>query len=217
MNLVMLGPPGAGKGTQAARLCDELRFPHLSTGELLRTHRGKATALGRVAAHYMDQGQLVPDSLVIEMLMDAVDDPPHGFLLDGFPRTVVQAEALERTLAAACSQLHAVVLVDVPDPVIVTRVAGRLTCPYGHVYHAELSAPVRAGVCDRDGAALAQRDDDQTDTVRRRLAVDRESTALLVEFYGRRRVLVRVDGNQTPDDVFDAVATALGNTPANRI
>jgi adenylate kinase len=215
MNLVMLGPPGAGKGTQAARLRDELQLPHLSTGDLLRRHRAEATELGRAAAGYMDQGQLVPDELVIGMLMDAVDDPPRGFLLDGFPRTVIQARALERTLDAAGSRLDAVVLIDVPDPVIVRRISGRLTCPYGHVYHAQISPPVRAGVCDRDGAALAQRDDDQTETVRRRLSVYHESTAPLVAFYERRDILVRVDGNRAPDDVFDAIAAALGGTPSS--
>jgi adenylate kinase len=215
MNLVMLGPPGAGKGTQAARLRDELRLPHLSTGDLLRRHRADATALGRAAADYMDQGQLVPDDLVISMLMDAVDDPPRGFLLDGFPRTVIQAEALERTLDAAGSPLDAVVLVDVPDQVIVKRISGRLICPCGHVYHAQISPSVRAGVCDRDGAALVQRADDQTETVRRRLSVYHESTAPLVAFYERRGILVRVDGNQAPDDVFNAIGAALGVSPAS--
>ena len=214
MNLVMLGPPGAGKGTQATRLRDELRVPHLSTGDLLRRHRAEATTLGRAAAGYMDQGQLVPDELVISMLMDAVDDVPRGFLLDGFPRTVVQAEVLERTLDAAGSRLDAVVLVDVPDEVIVSRISGRLTCPYGHVYHAQISPPVRAGVCDRDGAALVQREDDQTETVQRRLSVYHESTAPLVDFYKRRDILVRVDGGRAPDDVFDAIRSALGVTPA---
>src|SRR5687768_3800138 len=146
MNLVLLGPPGAGKGTQAARLRDELQLPYLSTGDLLRRHRAKGTALGLAAAEYMDQGQLVPDELIITMLMDAVNGPPRGFLLDGFPRTVVQAEALERSLDAAGSRLRAVVLVEVPDQVIVGRISGRLTCPYGHVYHAQVSPPVRAGV-----------------------------------------------------------------------
>ena len=216
MNLVLLGPPGAGKGTQAARLRDELRLPYLSTGDLLRRHRAKETALGLAAAEYMDQGQLVPDELIITMLMDAVDGPPRGFLLDGFPRTVVQAEALERRLDAAGSRLRAVVLVDVPDQVIVGRISGRLTCPYGHVYHAQASPPVRAGVCDRDGEALLQRNDDQVETVRRRLSVYHESTAPLAAFYARRNVLVRVDGNQAPDDVFDAISRALGVTPANR-
>ena len=145
MNLVLLGPPGAGKGTQAARLRDELRLPYLSTGDLLRRHRAKETALGLAAAEYMDQGQLVPDELIITMLMDAVDGPPRGFLLDGFPRTVVQAEALERTLDAAGSRLRAVVLVDVPDQVIVGRISGRLTCPYGHVYHARSRRPSGPG------------------------------------------------------------------------
>jgi adenylate kinase len=209
MNLVMLGPPGAGKGTQAARLRDELRLPHLSTGDLLRRHRADATVLGRAAAGYMDQGQLVPDELVIGMLIDAVDDPPRGFLLDGFPRTVTQAEALERTLDAAGSGLHAVVLVDVPDHVIVRRISGRLTCPFGHVYHAQASPPVRPDVCDRDGAALVQRDDDQTETVRRRLSVYHESTAPLAAFYEQRDMLIRVDGNRAPDDVFAAISEAL--------
>jgi len=162
----------------------------------------------------MDRGQLVPDELVIGMLMDAVDDPPRGFLLDGFPRTVIQAEALERTLDAAGSRLHAVVLVDVPDQEILGRISGRLTCPYGHVYHAQISPPVRAGVCDRDSAALVQRDDDHTETVQRRLAVYHESTAPLMDFYTQRNVLVRVDGSQAPDVVFDAITAALGVTPA---
>lgn len=216
MNLVMLGPPGAGKGTQAARLRDELRLPHLSTGDLLRKHRAEATALGRAAADHMNQGQLVPDDLVISMLMDAVNDLPRGFLLDGFPRTVGQAEALEHRLDAVGSPLHAVVLVDVPDEVIVRRISGRLTCPYGHVYHAQVSPPVHAGVCDRDGTPLQQRDDDQIETVRRRLSVYHESTAPLAGFYERRRILARVDGNQAPDDVFDAITAALGVTPASR-
>ncbi len=209
MNLVLLGPPGAGKGTQAARLRDELRLPYLSTGDLLRRHRAKETALGLAAAEYMDQGQLVPDELIITMLMDAVDGPPRGFLLDGFPRTVVQAEALERRLDAAGSRLRAVVLVDVPDHVIVGRIAGRLTCPYGHVYHARSSPPVRAGICDRDGEILLQRNDDQVETVLRRLSVYHESTAPLAAFYERRNVLVRVDGDRAPDDVFDAISGAL--------
>ncbi len=216
MNLVLLGPPGAGKGTQAARLREELRLPYLSTGDLLRRHRAKETALGLAAAEYMDQGQLVPDELIITMLMDAVNGPPRGFLLDGFPRTVVQAEALERSLDAAGSRLRAVVLVEVPDQVIVGRISGRLTCPYGHVYHAQVSPPVRAGVCDRDGETLVQRNDDQVETVRRRLSVYHESTAPLAAFYERHNVLVRVDGNQAPDDVFDAITAALGVTPANR-
>jgi adenylate kinase len=215
MNLVLLGPPGAGMATQAARLRDELRLPYLSTGDLLRRHRAKGTALGLAAAECMDRGQLVPDELVITMLMDAVDDPPRGFLLDGFPRTIVQAEALERRLEAADRRLRAVVLVDVPDDVLVSRISGRLTCPYGHVYHDQLSPPVRSGVCDRDGERLLQRDDDNPETVHRRLSVYREATEPLVAFYEQRKVLVRVDGDQAPDEVFDAISVALGVAPAN--
>jgi adenylate kinase len=216
MNLVLLGPPGAGKGTQAARLRDELGLSHLSTGDLLRRHRADATALGRAASDYMDRGQLVPDELVISMLMAAVDEPPRGFLLDGFPRTLVQAEALDRRLEAAGSRLNAVVLVDVPDRMIVRRISGRLTCPYGHVYHTEASPPVRAGVCDRDGTALLRRDDDQPETVRRRLFDYHESTAPLVGFYERRQILVRVDGSPAPSAVLDAIRAALSVMSADR-
>jgi adenylate kinase len=215
MNLVMLGPPGAGKGTQAAHLRDHLRVPYLSTGDLLRRHRAKGTALGRQAAEYMDKGHLVPDALVITMLMDAVEDPPRGFLLDGFPRTVVQAEALEASLAGAGTGLSAVVLIDVPDDVIVERLAGRLTCPRGHVYHVETSPPARVGVCDHDGEPLLQRNDDHSETVRRRLAVYHEATKPLAGFYQRREILVRIDGTLGPDEVFEAICVALGVPAAN--
>ena len=155
LNLVLLGPPGAGKGTQAARLRDDLDLPYLSTGDLLRRHRAKGTELGLQAASYMAEGRLVPDELVISMLMDAVENgPPHGFLLDGFPRTVVQADALEAALTEAGTALRAVLLIDAPDEVIIERISGRLTCPRGHVFHAEHSPPAVEGVCDHDGAPV---------------------------------------------------------------
>ena len=206
MDLVLLGPPGAGKGTQAVRLRDELRLPYLSTGDLLRRHRAKETALGLAVAEYMDRGPLVPDELIIRMLMDAVDGPPRGFLLDGFPRTVVQAEALERRLNVTGSRLRAVVLVEVPDQVIVGRISGRLTCPYGHVYHAQISPPVRTGV-----AIGTARPSCSAMTTRPRPCTagspsTTNSTAPLVGFYERRQLLMRVDGSQAPDDVFDAIS-----------
>jgi adenylate kinase len=211
LNLVLFGPPGAGKGTQAARLRDDLGLPYLSTGDLLRRHRAKGTELGLQAAGYMAEGRLVPDELVISMLMDAVQDgPPHGFLLDGFPRTTVQADALEAALDRAGTALRAVLLIDAPDTVIVERISGRLTCARGHVFHVQNSPPVRAGVCDHDGEPLTQRDDDLPETVRRRLAVYHELTEPLVAHYEQRGLLCRVDGTRAPAEVFDTIRAVLG-------
>lgn len=210
LNLVLLGPPGAGKGTQAALLRDLLGLPYLSTGDLLRRHRAKQTPLGREAARFMDAGTLVPDDLVISMLMDAVTDgPPQGFLLDGFPRTVGQADALDVALDDAQTALRAVLLIDLPSEIIVGRIAGRLTCPRGHVFHVRNSPPAHDGICDHDGERLTQRDDDRADTVRRRLEVYRETTAPLAGYYEERGLLCRIDGTREPDEVFDAICDAL--------
>ena len=190
------------------------RLPYLSTGDLLRRHRAKGTDLGLQAASYMAEGRLVPDDLVISMLMHAVENgPPHGFLLDGFPRTIVQADALEAALERGGTAGHrAVLLIDAPDEVIIERISGRLTCPHGHVFHIQNAPPQRAGICDHDGEPLAQRDDDHPETVRRRLEVYHEQTEPLVSHYrgapppaphrrhavGRRRV--RGDSNgRRPD------------------
>ena len=210
LNLVLLGPPGAGKGTQAALMRDEFNLPYLSTGDLLRRHRDRGTELGLQAAAYMTEGRLVPDDLVIQMLMDAVQNgPPHGFLLDGFPRTEVQADALEAALTEAGTALRAVLLIDAPDDVIVARNTGRLTCPGGHVFHRETAPPAREGVCDACGEPLFQRDDDLPETVRKRLAVYHETTKPLAEYYERRGLLIRIDGTRAPTDVFDAIRAAL--------
>jgi adenylate kinase len=161
----------------------------------------------------MAEGRLVPDELVISMLMLAVEDgPPHGFLLDGFPRTVVQADALKAALDDAGTALRAVLLIDAPDEVIIDRISGRLTCPHGHVFHIQNSQPQREGVCDHDGEPLSQRDDDLRETARRRLDVYHEQTEPLVAYYGRRGLLLRVDGTRPPDEVFDTVRTVLGFT-----
>jgi adenylate kinase len=208
LSLVLLGPPGAGKGTQAARLRGEFRLPYLSTGDLLRRHRADGSALGERAAEYMDRGRLVPDDIVIAMLFDAVAGPPRGFLLDGFPRTVVQADALEARLADAAAALSAVILIDVPDDLLVERISGRLTCPRGHVSHVG-SRSARGGVCEIDGEPLFRREDDQPKTVRRRLAEYHEVTKPLEVFYEQRGILLRVDGSQTPDGVFQAICRGL--------
>jgi adenylate kinase len=209
MNLVMLGPPGAGKGTQAALLQDHLALRYLSSGDLLRRHRSERTALGRMAAKYIDHGELVPDDLVIEMLMGALEGSPRGFLLDGFPRTVAQAHALDSRLIEAGTAVRAVVLVDVPDDVIVRRISGRFTCPRGHVYHQESSRPARAGVCDRDGERLTRRTDDDPETVRRRLIAYHEMTEPLANLYEQRGILLRVDGDRSPATVFEAIRAGL--------
>jgi adenylate kinase len=215
VNLVLLGPPGAGKGTQAALLQNELSLRYLSSGNLLRGHRSESTALGRMAAEYIDDGALVPDELVIEMLMPALRGSPHGFLLDGFPRTVAQAHALDSRLSEAGTSVRAVVLVDAPDDVIVRRISGRYTCPRGHVYHLESSRPARAGVCDRDGERLSRRTDDEPETVRRRLIAYHEMTEPLAGFYEQRGILLRVDGDQPAAAVFEAIRAGLAAAPAD--
>jgi adenylate kinase len=204
LNLVLLGPPGAGKGTQAGPLCEALGVPTISTGDLLRAHRRSGTELGREAARYMAEGQLVPDELVIAMILDRLEDNGHGFLLDGFPRTLAQAQALSAVL-----DITAGLLVDAPDEAIVTRIAGRRQCPHGHVYHVEFDPPAREGVCDRDGEPLSRREDDAAQTVRERLRVYHELTEPVVDYYERRGVLLRADGTRPPAEVQRELVAAL--------
>jgi len=199
-NLILLGPPGCGKGTQAARLVEALGVCHVSTGDLLRRHRADGTELGRQATEYMHAGRLVPDDLVIAMLVEEMGDSvADGFLLDGFPRTLAQADALD----AAGIKLYEVLLIDVPDDVITERISGRLTCPGGHVFHERMHPPQRPGVCDHCGATLVKREDDRLEAVRQRLKTYHEQTEPLVERYARAGLLRRVDGTRTPDEVGD--------------
>jgi adenylate kinase len=208
-NLALLGPPGAGKGTQAQRLCAELALRHLATGDLLRRHRAKGTDLGRRAAAHMDAGRLVPDDLVVSMLLDALPDGREAFLLDGFPRTLGQADLLGAALHDAGIALAAVVQIAVPDELIVERLSGRVTCPQGHVFHLRTAPPARAGICDHDGEPLERREDDHPETVRRRLGVYHEATAPLVDYYETNGLLRRVDGTRRPDEVFRAIRAQL--------
>jgi len=208
--IVLLGPPGSGKGTQAARLRERIGAVCVATGDLLRRHRAADSALGRRAATYMASGALVPDELVTAMVVDALDEAPRSpWLLDGFPRTVAQAQALDAACARFGRSLDAVVLLDVADDVIMSRLSGRLQCPAGHVYHVRDSSPLRPGICDHDGEPLAERDDDQPETIRRRLSSYHAQTVSVAELYRRRGLLQRIDGSQPTARVHDAIWDAL--------
>jgi adenylate kinase len=200
LNLILLGPPGAGKGTQAGRLSDDFGLPYIGTGDLLRGHRAEGTELGKQAGEYMNAGKLVPDELVIAMLVDEMGDKDaDGFLLDGFPRTMEQADALD----ASGIKLYEVLLIDVPDDVIVERISGRLTCPNGHVFHERSRPPKQPGICDECGARLARREDDRPEAVKQRLKTYSEETKPLVERYAKAGLLRSVDGTRSPDEVAE--------------
>jgi adenylate kinase len=209
LNLILIGPPGAGKGTQAARLRDDYDLAHIATGDLLRAHRERETELGLRAARYMSEGRLVPDDLVIEMIGDEITASHGGFLLDGFPRTLGQADALDRVLEGHGRPLTAVLLIDVPDEVLVERISGRRLCPDGHVYHVVYDPPAGEGVCDVDGKPLSQREDDKPETVRKRLEVYHRETEPLVARYEKQGLLRRVDGTLSPDEVYDGLRASL--------
>jgi adenylate kinase len=216
LNLILIGPPGAGKGTQAARLRDDFELTHIATGDLLRAHRERETELGLRAARYMAEGRLVPDELVTEMIGDEIAATQGGFLLDGFPRTPGQADALDRVLDVLGRPLSAVLLIDVPDDVLVERISGRRLCPDGHVYHVKYDPPAREGVCDVDGKPLTQREDDKPETVRKRLEVYHRETEPLVERYERQGILRHVDGTQSPDEVHEQLRGRARGGAASR-
>jgi adenylate kinase len=204
LRLVLLGPPGAGKGTQAEPLCETFDLAYVATGELLRDQRRSDTELGREVAGYMDQGHLVPDELVTAMVRERLQGEQRGFLLDGFPRTLAQAEALDQA-----TEISAALLIDVPDETLVERIGGRRQCPRGHVYHVVFNPPAQDGICDVDGEPLSRRDDDDLETVRERLRVYHGDTAPVVDHYERRGVLVRADGKRSPDDVQRELIAAV--------
>jgi adenylate kinase len=212
LNLIFLGPPGAGKGTQAQRLARRFNIPHLSTGDILRRAVAERTSLGKKAKKLMDAGQLVPDEVVNGIVDEALQKPEaqRGFLLDGFPRTVAQATALDEMLARRGRSIDYVIALEVPVETLVDRLSGRLTCPVdGAVYHLRTNPPKKAGVCDRDGTPLVQRPDDQPDAVRRRLAEYEKKTALLTGYYKARGVVRNVDGVGTPDEVEGRIVSML--------
>jgi adenylate kinase len=210
LNLILLGPPGAGKGTQAQRLRQDFDLPYIATGDLLREHRANGTELGQEASTYMERGELVPDDLVIRMILEKVEQKgSDGFLLDGFPRTIAQGDALDEAIRERGRRLTAALLVNAADEDVVRRLSGRRQCRNGHVYHVEFDPPKHEGVCDQDGTRLVQRDDDQPDTIRKRLEVYHRQTEPLIEYYEERGLLRRFDGTRTPTEVHDHIRATL--------
>jgi adenylate kinase len=212
-NVILLGGPGAGKGTQAERIVADHRLPHISTGEMLRAAVARGNVMGREAQKYMESGQLVPDEVVIGVVRDrlAAPDAAEGFLLDGFPRTVPQAEALDTMLAEAGRDITHVVLIDVPADELVQRIAGRRSCEVcGKIYNVTFDPPKAEGVCDLDGGQLTQRADDDEATVRNRIGVYESQTAPLIGFYTRKGVLASAfGGGKVPDEVYEQVKAIL--------
>lgn len=212
MRIILLGPPGAGKGTQASRIADAYAIPHISTGDILRARVREGTPVGVEAKGYMDAGDLVPDQLVMRMVGDRLREPDaaHGFLFDGFPRTVPQAEALEHLLMEQEAPLDAVLRLAVPNEEVIARLTGRRTCPQcGRIYHVVFDAPQVDGRCDECGGELRQRDDDTEEVVRNRLEVYRAQTEPLEHFYWERGLLRDVEATGTPEEVFASANTIL--------
>src|SRR3954451_20198394 len=212
LNLILLGPPGAGKGTQAARLTEDFHLPYIATGDMLRAAVKAGTPLGKQAKEYMDRGDLVPDEVIIGMILDCMEGPDcaDGFLLDGFPRNVQQAESLEEAMKGKGRSVTATMLIDVPDDEVVKRISGRRVCQAnGHVYNVFSDPPKHADVCDQDGSRLVQREDDAEDVVRNRLAVYHEQTSPLIAFYEERGVLKRFDGLRSPTEVHDHIRATI--------
>jgi adenylate kinase len=211
-NLVLLGPPGAGKGTQAERLVDDFALPYYSTGNILREAIAAESELGKKAKEIVEAGDLVPDDLISAVIEERLDsgEADDGFLLDGFPRTIGQAEMLEQALDKRGRRLTAALLIDAPDEEVVRRLSGRRQCvKNGHVYHVEFDPPKNDGVCDQDGSRLIPRDDDKPDTVKKRLAVYHEQTEPLILWYGERGLLRRFDGTRTPEEVNSHIRATL--------
>jgi adenylate kinase len=213
LNLILLGPPGAGKGTQAERLRDDFGLAHISTGDMLRAQVAEETELGIAAKRYMDAGELVPDEVIIGMIIARVSDPDaaDGFLLDGFPRNENQADALAEALEGLERRLTGVLLIEVPDEEVVRRLAGRRVCVKNpsHIYHVDFDPPKHEGVCDQDGSRLIQRDDDREETIRRRLDVYHSQTEPLIAYYDARGLLRRFDGTRSAEEVHDHIRATV--------
>lgn len=213
MKIIMLGAPGAGKGTQAKMIADKYGVPHVSTGDIFRANIKQGTELGKEAKTYMDKGLLVSDELTVKILLDRVakDDCKNGYVLDGFPRTIPQAEVLDKALAELGDAIDYAINVDVPDENIVNRMSGRRAClACGATYHIVHIPPKAEGVCDRCGKELVLRDDDKPETVKKRLGVYHEQTQPLIDFYTKKGILKTVDGTMDMQDVFAGIVKILG-------
>ncbi|MBO5094360.1 MAG: adenylate kinase [Lachnospiraceae bacterium] len=213
MKIIMLGAPGAGKGTQAKMIADRYGVPHVSTGDIFRANIKEGTELGKEAKTYMDKGLLVPDELTVKILLDRVakDDCKDGYVLDGFPRTIPQAEVLDKALTELGDAIDYAIDVDVPDENIINRMSGRRAClACGATYHIEHIPPKQEGICDRCGKELVLRDDDKPETVKKRLGVYHEQTQPLIDFYTKKGILKAVDGTVDMKDVFAAIVAILG-------
>jgi len=213
MKIIMLGAPGAGKGTQAKRIADKYNVPHISTGDIFRANIKEGTALGEKAKTFMDQGLLVPDELVVELVVDRIqkDDCNNGFVLDGFPRTIPQAEALDKALKGIGQNMDYAIDVDVPDENIVSRMAGRRAClDCGATYHLVTIPTKVEGICDKCGSKIVLREDDKPETVQKRLEVYHAQTQPLIDYYKKQNILKTVDGTQHMDTVFNAIVEVMG-------
>ncbi len=213
MKIIMLGAPGAGKGTQAKRIAEKYGVPHISTGDIFRMNIKNGTELGEKAKTYMDKGMLVPDELVVDLVVDRVakDDAKNGYVLDGFPRTIPQAEALDKALEAIDEKVDYAVNVEVPDENIVNRMAGRRACvSCGATYHLVHIPTKLEGICDTCGSELILREDDKPETVKKRLEIYHEQTQPLIEYYTKKNILVEVDGTKDMAEVFNAIVKVLG-------
>jgi adenylate kinase len=212
LNLILFGPPGAGKGTQAERLRNDFQLPYIATGDMLRANVTDGTDLGKKAKEYMDAGDLVPDEVIVAMAGErlAQDDAQDGFILDGFPRTIDQAKALDDQLSKLGRRVTAALLIDVPDEEVVRRLSGRRMCvKAGHNYHVEFDPPKHEGVCDQDGSRLVQRDDDKPEVIENRLRVYHEKTKPLVDYYDDLGLMRRVDGTREPADVHGHIRAVI--------
>ncbi|MCR5232956.1 MAG: adenylate kinase [Lachnospiraceae bacterium] len=213
MKIIMLGAPGAGKGTQAKMIAEKYSIPHVSTGDIFRANIKEQTELGMEAKKYMDQGLLVPDELTVKILLDRVakDDCKNGYVLDGFPRTIPQAEVLDKAVSELNESIDFAINVDVKDENIIKRMSGRRAClKCGATYHIEHIPPKKEGICDKCGSELVLRDDDKPETVEKRLKVYHEQTQPLIDYYNKKGILREVDGSQDMKDVFNAIVSILG-------
>lgn len=213
MNIILLGPPGAGKGTQASKLIDEFGAVQISTGDIFRTNIKNNTELGQKAQSYMNKGKLVPDELTIDLVWDALDKVEDGkmILLDGFPRNITQAQALDEGMKKRDDKVDKVVNIKVPEDVVIERISGRrVNLSTGRVYHIKYNPPKVEGIDDETGEKLIQREDDTKEAVKERLDVYNEHTSVLIDYYDKKGILVTIDGAKTPDEVFDQIKKSLG-------